>query len=113
MERHIKAFEYIASELEGYTKLVAFDKKRLFYMQGDYVLFQCSKSCHNKTYDNKDLIIKMVNNTKNNKIPTNLIPRCPICHTPMTTNLRFNEFKKTLAPVTKKNANSATSSNGG
>ena len=37
-----------------------FDKKRLFYTQGDYGLWQCSKACHDKTYDNEELHRLMV-----------------------------------------------------
>ena len=37
-----------------------FDKERLFYIQGNYELFQCSRAYHNKTYDNKNYIEKMV-----------------------------------------------------
>ena len=87
-----KNYFVITTNVDHQFQKAGFDKKRLFYMQGDYGLFQCSKACHNKTYDNKDLIIKMVNNTKNNKIPTSLIPRCPICHAPMTSNLRCDEL---------------------
>lgn len=65
-----------------------FDKQRLFYTQGDYGLFQCSKGCHNKTYDNKEIIYKMVDKQKDLRIPTNLIPYCPVCGNPMDVNLR-------------------------
>ena len=37
-----------------------FDKKRLFYTQGDYGLLQCSVPCHTHTYDNKEMILKML-----------------------------------------------------
>lgn len=60
-------------------------------MQGDYGLFQCSRPCRNVTYDNKDMIINMINNTKNHKIPKELIPKCPICGAVMTTNLRCDD----------------------
>ena len=68
-----------------------FDKKRLFYTQGDYGLFQCSEPCHNKTYDNEEIIRKMYDTEKNMKIPTELIPVCPVCGGPMTTNLRADD----------------------
>lgn len=68
-----------------------FDKKRLFYAQGDYGLFQCSEPCHNKTYDNEEIIRKMYDAEKNMKIPTELIPVCPVCGRPMTTNLRADD----------------------
>lgn len=65
-----------------------FDKKRLFYTQGDYGLFQCSEPCHQATYDNEKWIRRMVVEQRHRKIPTELIPRCPKCGRPMTVNLR-------------------------
>ncbi|WP_257576600.1 hypothetical protein [Ligilactobacillus apodemi] len=67
-----------------------FDKERLFYTQGDYGLFQCSVPCHNETYDNEAIIKKMVEQQKDMKIPTELIPKCPKCGADMTMNLRID-----------------------
>lgn len=68
-----------------------FDKQRLFYMQGDYGLFQCSEPCCQKTYDNEELVLKMVQLQKNMKIPSELVPYCPNCGQPMTINLRCDD----------------------
>ncbi len=65
-----------------------FDKQKLFYTQGDYGLFQCSIPCHSNTYDNELQIRTMVAEQKNMKIPSELVPRCPVCGKPMTMNLR-------------------------
>ena len=68
-----------------------FDKQRLFYTQGDYGLLQCATPCHNKTYDNEDIIRKMAAEQKNMRIPSNLIPKCPKCGGKMTLNLRSDD----------------------
>ncbi|MFI3326482.1 MAG: Sir2 silent information regulator family NAD-dependent deacetylase [Clostridia bacterium] len=68
-----------------------FDKERLFYTQGDYGLFQCSKPCHGKNYDNKEQVYEMVEKQKNCKIPTQLIPKCPVCGEEMSVNLRKDD----------------------
>ncbi len=60
-------------------------------MQGDYGLFQCSLPCHNKTYDNEKQILDMLEKQKDMKIPTELIPKCPICGRNMEMNLRADE----------------------
>ena len=65
-----------------------FDKKRLFYTQGDYGLLQCPTPCCNETFDNEDRIKQMYKSQSNMKIPTELIPLCPHCKKPLTTNLR-------------------------
>jgi len=68
-----------------------FDKKRLFYTQGDYGLFQCSRPCCQETYDNEELVRKMLDQQQDMRIPTELVPRCPHCGAPMTMNLRCDD----------------------
>lgn len=83
-----KDYFVITTNVDHCFQKAGFDKKRLFYTQGDYGLIQCSIPCHNKTYDNEQLIRRMVAEQKDMKIPTQLIPRCPVCGNPMTVNLR-------------------------
>ena len=68
-----------------------FDKKRLFYTQGDYGLFQCSVPCHQKTYNNEENVRAMYEQQRDMKIPRDLIPLCPVCKKPMSMNLRADE----------------------
>lgn len=68
-----------------------FDKKRLFYTQGDYGLFQCSEPCCQETYDNEETVREMVRQQKDLRIPTELIPHCPHCGKPMAMNLRCDD----------------------
>ena len=65
-----------------------FDKHRLFYTQGDYGLWQCSRPCHSKTYDNEEAVRAMLAQQNNMKIPGELVPHCPVCGAPMSMNLR-------------------------
>lgn len=65
-----------------------FAKERLFYTQGDYGLWQCQEPCHDSTYDNEETVRRMVAEQKDMRIPTELIPHCPVCGEPMTMNLR-------------------------
>ncbi len=83
-----KNYFVITTNVDHIFQKSGFDKNRLFYTQGDYGLFQCSVPCHSKTYDNRDIVFEMVKSQENFKIPTSLIPYCPKCGEPMTTNLR-------------------------
>ncbi len=87
-----KNYFVLTTNVDHQFQLAGFDKKRLFYTQGDYGLWQCSKACHNKTYDNEDIVHKMVLEQKDMKIPTHLVPKCPVCGAPMTMNLRCDNF---------------------
>ena len=111
--RHILYNRYVDAPLPVYQRLLALvkdkdyfvlttnvdhqfqragiDKKRLFYTQGDYGLWQCAKACHSQTYDNEDAVRQMVATQRDMRIPTALIPRCPVCGAPMTMNLRCDD----------------------
>ncbi|MGL4789921.1 MAG: SIR2 family NAD-dependent protein deacylase [Anaerotignaceae bacterium] len=88
-----KDYFVITTNVDHCFQKAGFDKKRLFYTQGDYGLFQCSVPCEQKTYDNEEIIKDMVAMQQNRKIPSSLLPKCPVCGKPMTMNLRAdNKF---------------------
>ena len=74
-----KGYFVLTTNVGHQFQLAGFDKKRLFYAQGDYGLWQCSKACHDKTYDREEIVRRMVATQKNLKIPSELIPKCPVC----------------------------------
>lgn len=83
----------ITTNVDHCFQKAGFDKKRLFYTQGDYGLFQCSESCCQETFENEAIIREMVKRQKNMKIPTELLPVCPRCGKPLIMNLRSdNKF---------------------
>lgn len=86
-----KNYFVLTTNVDHCFQRAGFDKERLFYTQGDYGLLQCSLPCHSSTYDNGPLIRQMVNEQKNLKVPSYLVPRCPKCGRPMTMNLRSDD----------------------
>ena len=105
-----KDYFVITTNVDHCFQKAGFDKKRLFYTQGDYGLFQCSEPCHDKTYENEETVRAMVLSqgweigTDNElmlpedaplkmTVPTELLPKCPVCGKAMTMNLRSdNKF---------------------
>ena len=83
-----KDYFVLTTNVDHQFQLAGFDKTRLFYTQGDYGLWQCAKPCHEKTYDNEAVVRQMIAEQKDMRIPTDLIPKCPVCGAPMTMNLR-------------------------
>ena len=88
-----KDYFVITTNVDHCFQKAGFDKKRLFYTQGDYGLFQCSEPCCQETFDNEAVIREMMERQKDMKIPTELLPVCPHCGKPLTMNLRSdNKF---------------------
>ena len=88
-----KDYFVITTNVDHCFQKVGFDKKRLFYTQGDYGLFQCSEPCCQETFDNEAAIREMVTRQEDMTVPTELLPVCPPCGKPLTMNLRSdNKF---------------------
>lgn len=85
-----KEYFVLTTNVDHQFQKAGFDRERLFYTQGDYGLWQCSVPCHNKTYDNEQTVRRMVAEQKDMRIPSELIPYCPVCGAPMTMNLRMD-----------------------
>ena len=103
-----KDYFLISTDVDHVPQKVGFDKKRLFYTQGDYGLFQTVDGRNGKTYDNEEWVIKAMAaqgfvKDENGifkipedgkllmEIPTDLIPKCPDDGSDVTMNLRADD----------------------
>lgn len=89
----VKDMDYfvITTNVDHCFQKAGFDKERLFYTQGDYGLFQCSKPCCQETFDNEERIRQMIEQQKDMRIPSGLLPTCPHCKRELTMNLRSDD----------------------
>lgn len=86
-----KDYFVITTNVDHCFQKAGFNKERLFYTQGDYGLLQCSEPCCNETFENEDMVRRMMAEQKNMRVPTELLPLCPHCGKPMTMNLRSDD----------------------
>ena len=86
-----KDFFVITTNVDHQFQQAGFPKERLFYTQGDYGLWQCSVPCHDETYDNFETVKRMVDEQRDMRVPSELVPHCPKCGAPMSMNLRADD----------------------
>ena len=86
-----KDYFVITTNVDHQFQLAGFDERRLFCTQGDYGLFQCSVPCSEETYNNEATVRAMVERQSAMRVPSDLLPRCPRCGRPLTTNLRIDD----------------------
>lgn len=69
-----------------------FAEENVFATQGDYGLIQCAKGCHQKTYDATEMFNQMMQASRDCKVPTHMVPKCPVCGGKMAMNLRCDNY---------------------
>jgi NAD-dependent SIR2 family protein deacetylase len=87
-----KEFFVLSTNVESQFVKGGFPAEKVFEVQGDYAFIQCAKACHDSLYDNAELIRKMLAATADCKIPSELVPKCPVCGGSMDVNLRHNQY---------------------
>lgn len=83
-----KEYFILTTNADGLFKRTGFDENRIFMPQGDYAKIQCAVPCCQKLYDDEKMIKEMVKEQNECKIPTSLIPKCPVCGGKMEVNVR-------------------------
>jgi NAD-dependent SIR2 family protein deacetylase len=87
-----KEYFVITTNVESQFVKAGFPEERVFETQGNYAYLQCAKACHAKRYYNEEIIRNMLAATIDCKIPSALVPVCPVCGGEMDVNLRHNEY---------------------
>ena len=90
----VKRKEYfvLTTNVDHQFYKAGFDENRIFATQGDYGKIQCQKACHPKTYDAQEVFRKMDEARKECLIPSELVPKCPVCGGRMEMNLRCDNY---------------------
>ncbi|MBR5703522.1 MAG: Sir2 silent information regulator family NAD-dependent deacetylase, partial [Bacteroidales bacterium] len=82
-----KEFFVITTNVDGQFVKAGFPEEKVFEVQGDYGLMQCATACHPKRYSNESLVKQMVAEQQDCRVPSELVPVCPVCGGPMEINV--------------------------
>lgn len=87
-----KDYFVLTTNVDHQFQKAGFSEERIFATQGDYGRIQCMKGCHPRTYDAVSMFAQMVQAEKDCKIPSYMVPKCPVCGGPMAMNLRCDQY---------------------
>ena len=88
-----KKYFVITTNVDDQFVKSGFPSQKVYATQGSYRYLQCSRACHDKLYDDTQIIKEMVENIDENlKIPSELVPFCPKCGEALDTNLRKDNY---------------------
>lgn len=87
-----KEYFVITTNVDGQFIKAGFSEEKVFEVQGDYGLMQCATACHQKRYSNEGHVKQMVAQQHDCRVPSELVPVCPICGGPMEINVRKDRY---------------------
>ncbi len=85
-----KEYFVITTNVDAQFFKAGFEADSIFATQGDYGKFQCAKACHETLYANEDMITQMAQQQNDCRIPSELIPICPVCGEQLVSHLRID-----------------------
>ena len=91
-----KDYFVVTSNTEDHFVPAGFSREQVFEMEGRMTESRCSSCCCENVYENREDVLCMADAEANGLIPSELIPRCPHCGSPLTVNIAdSNSFFQT------------------
>ena len=75
---------------ECHFEACGFDPAKIYEMEGNWLTIQCASRCHDGIYPWETLAEKMAAAERKGKIPSEMIPHCPVCGGPMQVHMEMD-----------------------
>ena len=82
----------VTSNTEDHFVPAGFSREQVFEMEGRMTQSRCASSCCEDTYENREDVLRMAEAEKDGCVPSELIPRCPRCGSPLTVNFADSQM---------------------
>lgn len=81
----------VTSNTDDHFAMAGFDRKSIFEIEGNMKDMQCVRGCHDKVYSNREAVCAMQEHEQGMEIPTQYLPKCPVCGGPMQLHVPVNQ----------------------
>ncbi len=78
-----KEYFIVTSNGECHFEMCGFDPEKIYEIEGNWLTMQCASRCHDTVYPSFELTEKMAAAEQGGKIPSDMVPSCPVCGGPM------------------------------
>ena len=78
-----KDYFIVTSNGECHFEMCGFDPEKIYEIEGNWLTMQCASRCHDTVYPSFELTEKMAAAEQDGRIPSDMVPRCPVCGGPM------------------------------
>ena len=78
-----KEYFIVTSNGECHFGMCGFDPEKIYEIKGNWLTMQCASRCHDTVYPSFELTEKMAAAEQGGKIPSDMVPSCPVCGGPM------------------------------
>lgn len=86
----------VTSNTEDHFVPAGFSREQVFEMEGRMTESRCASGCCEDVYENREDVLRMADAEENGLVPSELVPRCPHCGSPLTVNIAdSNSFFQT------------------
>lgn len=82
----------VTSNTEDHFVPAGFSRDQVFEMEGRMTQSRCASDCCEDVYENREDVLRMAEAEKNGLVPSELIPRCPRCGSPLTVNFADSQM---------------------
>lgn len=82
----------VTSNTEDHFVPAGFSREQVFEMEGRMTQSRCASNCCEDTYENREDVLRMAEAEKDGRVPSELIPRCPRCGSPLTVNFADSQM---------------------
>lgn len=85
-----KDYFVVTSNGECHFELSGFAPEKIYEVEGNWMTMQCARRCHEKLYPTLDLAKELTAYAENGTIPTEKVPCCPVCGSPMNIHMALD-----------------------
>lgn len=86
-----KTYFIVTSNTDEHFEQAGFEPGAIFEQEGSMREMQCAEGCHDGVYSNRETVLTMLEQAQGMEVPTQYLPRCPVCGGPMQLHVPVNQ----------------------